>query len=301
MKENVRTVICSLFYFDIQPRVLVGNYTHEEALHYFREAGDKIKQGFNLSENVCIRRFTREDFEKIKEWCRGSLSEFLVGLDQVKFVIEFSNLPESDDLIVEKIIQNFLLATRIHKAVPVTCKFFWSVDDSRIKSLGVFYQNGGYPKPPAVSSRAISHVHLFVEDIDVIKELFDKIQNVDFVKRRSFQIACERFTRSFEEPNDDEILIDYCIAFEALFFKGEGSPPSVGKYVGLACSLLLGKNEQERDEIHTFIVKAYEIRNKIVHGSEFKTPIKLKNGEYELNQFILHIQCYLKESLKRLI
>ena len=256
-------------------------------------------------EKVSIRRFTRRDFENIKEWCRGPLSEFLVGLDQVKFVIEFSNLPETDDLMVEKIIQNFILATRIHKAVPITCKFFWSIEDSKIKSLGGFdggfYQNGGFPKPPAVTSKAISHFQLFVEDIDVITQLFEKIQNVDFAKRRSFQIACERFTGPFEESNDDEILIDYCIAFEALFFKGERSPQNAGQYIGLGCSMLLGKNDQERDEIHKFIMKAYEIRNKIVHGSEFNTSIKMKSGEYELNKFVLQIQDYLKESLKSLM
>ena len=65
--------------------------------------------------------------------------------------------------------------------------------------------------------------------------------------------------------------------------------------------MLLGKNDQERDEIHKFIMKAYEIRNKIVHGSEFNTSIKMKSGEYELNKFVLQIQDYLKESLKSLM
>jgi len=135
----------------------------------------------------------------------------------------------------------------------------------------------------------------------VIEVLAEQIEKIDFDKRKSFRIACERFNRAYEEHREDEILIDFMIAFEALFLRGERAPSEKGQFIGLGCSILLGNNEKEREEINNFLIKAYNMRNRIVHGSEYKTPIQINNEDYGMRDFILKLQQYLSESIRKLI
>jgi hypothetical protein len=211
-KSSSQIAICPLFGFDIKPKVLVGHYTPKEVSEYFRSSRNKIEQGFSILENVTIRLFTKDDYQKIERWCTGLFTEFLTGLHQVRFVIEFTNIQETYERKVGTIIQDILLSIRLHKAIPVICPYYWFEEESMIKGLSVFSPERQLTK---TTSGAISHVHLEVEDIPVVTKLLGAIQKGDFAKKRSFKIACERFNRSFEEPNEDEILIDYCIAFEA--------------------------------------------------------------------------------------
>jgi len=86
------------------------------------------------------------------------------------------------------------------------------------------------------------------------------------------------------------------IAFEALFLKGDKAPSNTGQMIGLACSTLLGKNETEREEIRRFFMRAYRMRNRIVHGSEI-SPQERK----DFPDFILQLKEYLRESINKLI
>lgn len=67
--------------------------------------------------------------------------------------------------------------------------------------------------------------------------------------------------------------------------------------------MLLGKNDKERQEIYDFLVKAYKIRNDIVHGSEFITSIQMQVGDktYGIQEVVVQLREYLRESIKKLI
>jgi translation initiation factor IF-3 len=65
--------------------------------------------------------------------------------------------------------------------------------------------------------------------------------------------------------------------------------------------MLLGKNQSERDQIYDFIIKTFEIRNKIVHGDNVKTPINIRGQEYTLSSLLEELQEYVQESLSKLI
>jgi hypothetical protein len=61
----------------------------------------------------------------------------------------------------------------------------------------------------------------------------------------------------------------------------------------------LGKNEEQREEIGSFLTAAYRIRNSVVHGSEYAEP-KVKK-EYGMHEFVSRIEDYLRESLKKFL
>jgi len=75
----------------------------------------------------------------------------------------------------------------------------------------------------------------------------------------------------------------------------------MGKFVGLGCSMLLGNSTEERNEIKQFLIKAFDIRNKIVHGDDLKTPIQVNRKKYEIKEFSVQLQKYLQHSIKKLI
>lgn len=125
------------------------------------------------------------------------------------------------------------------------------------------------------------------------------------MKRKERRVICPKCGKSgslhLKRARGDEKIIDCLIALEALFLKGKKDPSNTGLYIGLGCSMLLGRNEKEREEINEFLVKAYNIRNRFVHGSEFITSINTNNELYEIGDFILQLQEYLRESIKRLM
>jgi len=83
------------------------------------------------------------------------------------------------------------------------------------------------------------------------------------------------------------------IAFEILFLKGEKTKDQVGIVIAVGCSMFLGKNDKEREEIRQVLTKAYSIRNKIVHRIEFHEPIKA-DREYTLAELVYKVEEYFR-------
>lgn len=65
--------------------------------------------------------------------------------------------------------------------------------------------------------------------------------------------------------------------------------------------MLLGRNDKERQSIDEFLVKSYNLRNSIVHGSESITSIQIDKQTYEMEDIIVTLREYLRESIKRLM
>lgn len=65
--------------------------------------------------------------------------------------------------------------------------------------------------------------------------------------------------------------------------------------------MLLGNDENERIEIRQFLETAYDVRNAIVHGSEFDIPIKVAGKSYKLDDFVSELREHLRKSIKKLI
>lgn len=286
-QESNRIAIYPLFNFQM-PEVLTQEYSKADDSNKLME---KIKQGFQLSDKVRLRRIEKEELDRIRKhhpYLWGDGAHLIYVINERTFVIEVKEVERADRLLYE-----VLLAMRLHKTGSVFCKVVWEEEDSKILFLGSL-------NPPIPWSK--SEYVLMANEIEEIKELVSKINKLDLDNAKSFRVACERFSRSCEERRDDDKIIDLAISFEALFADEDPSKLEyMGKFVGLGCSMLLGRNPAERKEINQFLIKAFNIRNKIVHGNEFKTPIKHNNKEYEMKDFSAQLQKYLRDSLKKLM
>ena len=93
------------------------------------------------------------------------------------------------------------------------------------------------------------------------------------------------------------------IAFESLFTDESTSRNrsyGMGQLVGLGCSMLIGQNQEERNEIKQFLIKAFKIRNNIVHGLAVEISM-INNKKYSMREISSQLQEYLKTSIKKLI
>ena len=103
-------------------------------------------------------------------------------------------------------------------------------------------------------------------------------------------LSIDRFFRGFYESNPFDKLIDYMIAFEALFTESKGG---AGNQISRRCAHLIGKNKKERLEVFENLRKSYQIRSDFVHGDVIKNPT-LRT----LPKLLEYNTLYLRESIK---
>jgi hypothetical protein len=281
--------ICPLFNFQIL-EVLTGEHSKEETREYCKALAAKFVQGFQISDEIQLRLITARELERFRN---SAFFEFAGEVSRritpKTFVLEINpHKPERMNTIVDE----SLLSMRLHKAGDVFYKIILSQQNPQSGSMVSTGQ----------SILWTPHNYVIeISEIEEIRKIIDKIGRIDLDKNRTFRIACERFSRSYEERRDDDKIIDFAIAFESLFFEGNKAPSNTGQFVGLGCSMLIGKDNEDRKEISQFFRKAYELRNKIVHGAEIVTPIKINGREYEMHDLTAQLQEYLRTVIKKLM
>lgn len=246
---------------------------------------EKLEDGFELiPEKLRLRIFTEKDRERFT-----SISphwELNAELGQVNItVLELEDT--STEEIFGKKFNPFaiaVLAFRLLNAGRIFIDRVVAIEHGVIRRIT-------YPSKPDL----LPQYEFGLDDIENYKAILKKVKTVDFDKNPSFRIACTRFGRSYLDRFDEDKLVDLCIAFEALFLKGEykKSDSGMGQVIGLACSMLLGNTNNERDVIKESIERAFSRRNDIVHGKDFNS-----NRIYNI---IPDFEDYLRKSILHLI
>lgn len=291
-------VICPLFGFQIQ-NILIGraDLTEDEATKLLMERGQKLVEGIDLISGVKVRRISREDFEDLATPI-PTMHTYAKELSPSMFVLEkHITIENQHQFEANRIMQNIILALRLMKKGNVSGSYVFYVLVSEKRRLESWSWDEEQ-KTSETFSFPFTYILRF-EDIPTLREISEKIAAIDFAKRKNLDKAFKRFQRAYQETDPEDQLIDFLIAFEALFLKGEKAGESRGDIIAIACSHLLGKNEQEREEVRQFLTKAYSIRNCIVHGSEYRKPTVDK--EYEMPEFVSRIEGFLRESTRKLL
>ncbi len=104
-----------------------------------------------------------------------------------------------------------------------------------------------------------------IRDLVKVRVLAQKLSEIDPEKSGSLLLALERFGKSYYEIYLEDQLLDYMIAFEALFI-GEKRIREKKKTIAGSTAKLLGESENQKQEIIKTIESAYDVRNCIVHA-----------------------------------
>ena len=271
-----------------------GELTQEEKMSLFLEREKEMVVGIDLYDGLKIRRISKEDLEDLNSSFLSTPSH--IKLPSVKFVLEKSITVKGEyDFQLDQIMRIAVLALRLLKDGYVSGNLVFQilVSEKRQLESSSWEEEGQRPEYFGFNYA------LNFDEIPALKNLLEKLQGIDFNKRKDLHLACKRFQRAYEEANFEDQLVDHMIAFEALFLKGEKAKSPTGEIIAVACSILLGKNEEEREETRQFLTEAYSIRNQIVHGSEYRKARVDK--EYEMSEFVSKIEDYLRESIKKLL
>lgn len=256
--------ICPIFNLEIvnekeHPNVLIsGEINKFEPLNF---VGGSVLKPMPKEELLY-----REGFEKI----------FLSHIP-AKFINPYDYVPaievlEEDDKIVSY-LENVEAALRIYKEGDVFCKPVWS-EDGHPMLLAQAYE-----VPSTIFSRAYE---LKKQEIGEINEIFEKLQKIDFKKEANLRVAITRLNTSYGKSMPSDKIVDFMIAFEALFVKGTTNN---GTIIATGASFLLGKNQSERITIYNDLLHSYDIRNKIVHGNP-ETPKEIAKSADQLINYL---------------
>ena len=279
-------------YQSIEKRLLYGEgrlYHYYAPLFNFDSKVERLE----LEGNISIRKISAPMLKSIWYHSRFGGLVPLFQLHEMGYVIEMSHKHPKGQLISEEIprktIERVVSALRLFK--------------KGLPGFNVLYHDTG-ASMPGFAPRDFYGEQYVLETTEAKEfldfwKLFKKITEPHRLKKRRFlDISIRRFNQALDEHFPEDKLIDFMIAFEALFLRGEKAV-STGQIIAIACSTLLGKNDEEREEIRQFITKAYSIRNCIVHGSEYPKPFVRE--EYEMAEFVSKIEDYLRDSIKKLL
>jgi hypothetical protein len=294
MKEY--KVLCPLsnFYVQTSFRIPKG-MSDEEARKLLTERSQLMVEGIELFNGVRLRRISKEDLEDFGKcpfplWTGMNISPDMFVLEK-KIAHEDKQYSKIEESMV-----NMVLSLRLLKKGDVVGNAVFSIllSDQRLLE-------SSYLEEESIPQTFRSRYVLEFDDIPALKALLVKVQETDFAKRRNLHLACKRLQRTYGESDDEDKLIDLMIAFEALFLKGEKTGASSGQIVAVACSHLLGKNDEERDKIRYSLGHAYSIRNRIVHGSEYVPIVEDNIVVEDLSDIVSEIEDYLREAIKKLL
>jgi hypothetical protein len=259
------------------------------------KSNQKSDNAYQLSNDVKIRPVGKDDIKLLE----GSLSFLLeAAFSQLvgkTFVVEFL---AKDHNQCEKVVNNTILALRLHKSGEVHPGLIWDNSGIVIHSepriaLSEIYTLGMSP----------SSYGLAPSEFDEVKHLYEKMVALDILTKPkpALGIACERFNRASVDRKDDDKIIDFAVAFESLFLGGnKSSNIPAGQFIGLGCSMLIGKNSEERRAINEFLISAFTVRNSVVHGAA-SSAFKINGKTVDLSQVAIQMETYLRTSLVKII
>ncbi|MGY5147601.1 MAG: hypothetical protein ACW9W4_06355 [Candidatus Nitrosopumilus sp. bin_7KS] len=124
-----------------------------------------------------------------------------------------------------------------------------------------------------------------------------KFYHTNYLNFKPNGIASRRYSSGFEKTNQEDILIDMLIAFEALFFK-QGESGEITHKISVRISKFLEIDFDARKTLFRHVKQIYHIRSAIVHGDSPSFEKTDFRDIFEMNQKITDL---LQKSLKKFI
>lgn len=253
-----------------------------------------------LSKDLCIRTMNDNEIRAIREYERVVRKLPPHAVEKLKFAIDLitEEAPEFFDTrskAIERI--NFVSAIiRLWQGIafPPFVRIMVSnvlysapVPNQHRDSLfasGAF-QITTLASPAPIAAGVTLHQFTKVE-AETFAQLFTKADDANYGRMK---VAFQRL-KTFTEEGWPECIIDAMIGFEALYCsrddEGKGSP------IAQRAAKLIGRSLQETNFIANFLVEAYKLRNRIVHGED------VNPGHWvELTRMIFRNDPYLKPYL----
>lgn len=263
-----------------------------------------LKKGIAIGPNVILRLSSQEDAELLQRFVdftgrlRNELSVYVLesSIDIDSEPNNPTNSEKQDNLTTN--IKNVVTAFRLLKPEFIEANIKIGLSRPNEHELYFNSDHGLYQNFTGFLYWDSSNTlyKLEISELPEVRALAERISAIDFTKRSALRIALDRFEKLYYERYLEDQLIDCMIAFEALLI-GKKSRDQ-GSIIPVAAAMLLGKTEEERQEITDVMETAYNIRNCIVHGSDYQQKLSKK---LEMATFTRNVESILRSCIKKLL
>jgi hypothetical protein len=262
-------------------------------LHNFTAEDERI----DLDDNLCIRKIeTNEQEQLINELRMSSMIPFFEATS-FKYTIELllqakkivgstlDTLKEQTSVLSQSIgesISGLVTALRLFKTGLVGYNIVRTFSSPELPvpfgtqtSLTSSYKRFGGEQYALTKLEASE-----------FKKFWESINKIDFDAFPQLSIALSRFNFAYERDKLEDKLIDFMVAFEALFFK-EGETGEFRHKLAVRVSRLLEQKYEKRKTVVEKMNEFYDERSKVVHGE--KADLK--------DDFINSVEDHLRKSI----
>jgi len=270
--------------------------TDEEWEDYLRGLDVDLLFGLDLSDEVVLRRFLKDDFEGLNT---SFLTNPLSIFSSAEFALEKRvGVEDESDLEtirfgVEKALRNVVLTLRLLKegcfsADSMICFLVVLAEKNKLKYWTWFERRKS-------CSQQLIYSFSF-EEVPATNRLLKKIQGANFERSESLNLACKKFQRASEEDDLKNQIVYLLSAFETLL-KNKKETNNLKAEIADEYSQLPIKKE-ESQEMRSVLNEAYRIRNQMVNG--FWSEQSEKDLDYVLD-VISRTRDYLRLAIKRIL
>jgi hypothetical protein len=267
-----------------------------------KEANRDIQKGITLADNLKLRLASQQDVNGLSHFPNtpNSLMPYCLN----RYVLDCSfDIPDDPEIstrtwkeIITK-INNAITALRLLKRGYVDSNCILTVTS---KTTGK--QFGMRAERSIPNSELIEAYHLRTDELGTLRELIERISKIDFDNAKQLNVALRRFENAYYNTENEDKLIDYMIAFEALFTTIKER--TKGRNIAKKCSNLIGNDEADKGQISNLLQQAYNKRNRIVHGEDLTItdePDLDDENIFFLGDFVIEIEELLRRTIKIMI
>jgi hypothetical protein len=269
-------------------------------LHHFGYELDVIK----LNEGLTIRKISAEErkiFARLQEGLGLSweyLEEYEYGIEyhyMQKISIGFP--PEiSWDATVRNLINKLILALRLFKegSVGFTSQIWTPKLRTAVKGGGMY---SPYPPEPTYGKK----YELDQGEVSFFQDFWHALMKnwnlLGTIGNKNLSLALRRFDSAYARRSNDDKMIDYSIAFEALFSKSDDTRDSLTHKLALRFSRLVENDFVERKNLFGDMKDLYSKRSRVVHGDP--APVTPADVE-EIERYVRKaINIYMNQYYKK--
>lgn len=250
---------------------------------------DSPEPKIRLASNLLIDRPTAAEAKVIKTIHTFGSPELL---GDWKFVIRCDCKKAADTWLSESTVYRTIECFRLFKNNRVGSGQVYAFDKLR----GVCLRQSSFEPSHDTLREAAGIYELQRKEIPGFLRLHKKFLNLDWQKHLRMAVAVERFNKTYEEGLRD-IPIDIMIGLEALYL---GDTQELAYKMAMRAAYLLGNTDEKRKSIFAEIRKAYDIRSRLVHGTDVLAASSKSKLDAQL-KVVASARNILRESIRKFI
>ncbi|HZE59767.1 MAG TPA: hypothetical protein VE085_04350 [Burkholderiales bacterium] len=171
------------------------------------------------------------------------------------------------------------------------------VAGSLTRARGFFQTGVGYRVTPPETPPGPGTYVLTSNDAASLRTLFQDLESLGVARARWLEVAVRRFVYAAERKREEDRLLDYLIAAEAMFLTDTENQGEIRHRLSMRTARFLETALSERREVSRFMRDAYDLRSKVVHGA---TP-EVRSKAIDLGTFNAKLDSLLRRALQEFI